>query len=114
MHQQKKIDGIADDETTAASIAVYEPKQRDNNDTDAMSDKRTDDNLDIQEEQSKINNITMTDKDHTTTNTQQQQETTTNKITKAMAAGDFTHQFNNNQNSINTIDISTPTGVNRQ
>jgi hypothetical protein len=59
----------------------------------------------------------MIDKDHNNTITQQQQEqqeTSTTKITAAIAEGDFSHQFSNNTKRIETINNSTPTGVNWQ
>jgi hypothetical protein len=69
-------------------------------------------------EQEEINNITMEDKDHDTNKqTQQQQQQTESppgRITTALAAGDFTHQFCNNTSSKDKTNHNTPSGVNRQ
>jgi hypothetical protein len=60
----------------------------------------------------------MEDKDHDTNNQtqqqQQQKESTSGRITTALAAGDFTHQFSNNTSSKDKTNHSTPSGVNRQ
>jgi hypothetical protein len=71
----------------------------------------------IRMEQDEINDITMEDEDHDTNSQKQQQqqnESTSGRITTALAAGDFTHQFNNNTSSKDKTNYSTPSGVNCQ
>jgi hypothetical protein len=115
---KRKIDGIAEDETTAVSTVVNEPQQKENEDNiDAMLDKQSNTIEEIRMEQEEINNITMEDKDHGTNNQtqqQQQKESTPGRITTALVAGDFTHQFSNNTSCKDKTNHSTPSGVNRQ
>jgi hypothetical protein len=75
----------------------------------------------IRMEQEEINDITMEGKDHDTNNQtqqqqqqQQQKESTPGRITTALAAGDFTHQFSNNTSSKDKTNHNTPSGVNCQ
>jgi hypothetical protein len=71
-------------------------------------------------EQKEINDITMEGKDHNTISQQQQQQLqqqndpTSGRITTALAAGNFTHQFNSNTSSKDKTNYSTPSGVKRQ
>jgi hypothetical protein len=114
---KRKIDGIADDETTAASTTMLgtDPSTEED-DVDAMLEEQSDAIEEIRTEQEEINDTKMTDNDYDTTNQSQQEqhETTTNRITTAIAEGDFTHQFSDTPTCIDTINNNTPTGVNRQ
>jgi hypothetical protein len=85
-------------------------------DVDAMLEEQSDAIEEIRTEQEEINDTKMTDIDYNTSNQnqQEQQEMTTNRITTAIADGDFSHQFSDNPKSIDTINNNTPTGVNRQ
>jgi hypothetical protein len=70
-------------------------------DIDAMLEEQSDDMEEIRTEQAEEMDVTMTDNVGTTSNQQQQQqqqqqEVTTSKVTTAIAAGDFEHQFNTN------------------
>jgi hypothetical protein len=113
---KRKIDEIADDETTAISTVLNEPPPRDEDNIDAMLEEHAETIDEERKEQEEIDDTTMTDKDHNTITPQQQeqQETSTTKITTAIAEGDFSHQFNNNTNRTENIYDSTPTGVNQQ
>jgi hypothetical protein len=114
---KRKLDGIADDDTTAVSTVVNEPQQKENeDDIDAMLEEQSDAIEEIQAEQDELNNITMEDKDQNTATQQQQiqQEKTNNRITAAITEGDFTHQFRDKTKNIDTINNSTLTGVQRQ
>jgi hypothetical protein len=114
---KRKLDGIADDDTTAVSTVVNEPQQKENeDDINAMLEEQSDTIEEIRAEQDEINDITMEDKDQNTETQQQQiqQEKTTNRITAAITEGDFTHQFRDKTTNIDTINNSTPTGVQRQ
>jgi hypothetical protein len=115
---KRKIDGIADDETTAISTVETGTIQMDDDeDIDKMSEQRNG-NIGIQETETK--DTTMTDNDQSTASTQQQQqqqqsqqETTRIRNTISTTAGDFNHQFNI-QPKISETTNSTPTGVRRQ
>jgi hypothetical protein len=113
---KRKIDGIADDETSAISTVLNEPLSRDDDDIDAMLEEHAETIDEERKEQEEIDDMTMTDKDHNTIThlQQEQQETSTTKITTALAEGDFSHQFNKNTNRTENINGSTPTGVIRQ
>jgi hypothetical protein len=114
---KRKIDGIADDETTAASTTMLgtEPSTEED-DVDAMLEEQSDAIEEIRTEQEEINDTKMTDIDYNPSNQnqQEQQEMTTNRNTTTIAAGDFSHQFSDNPKSIDTINNNTPTRVNRQ
>jgi hypothetical protein len=113
---KRKIDGIADDETTAVSTVVNESNTREEDDIEAMIEEQSEAMEEIRAEQEEID-TTMTDTDQNATNRQQHEqheETTTNRITAAIAEGDFRHQFRNEPKSIETNENSTPIGVNRQ
>jgi hypothetical protein len=114
---RRKIDGLADDETTAASTTMLgtDPSTEED-DVDAMLEEQSDAIEEIRTEQEEINDTKMTDIDYNISNQnqQEQQEMTTNRITTAIADGDFSHQFSDNPKSIDTINNNTPTGVNRQ
>jgi hypothetical protein len=113
---KRKIDGIADDETTAIStVETGTIQMEDDEDIDRMSEQRNR-NIGIQETETK--DTTMTDNDQSTASTQQQQqqsqqETTRIRNTISTTAGDFNQQFNIQPKSSETTN-STPTGVRRQ
>jgi hypothetical protein len=114
---KRKLDGIADDDTTAVSTVVNDPRQKENeNNIDAMLEEQSDAIDEIWKEQEEINDITMEDKDPNTRSQPQQvqQETTTNRITTAIAEGDFTHQFNSNTINKEKVNHNTQKRVNRQ
>jgi hypothetical protein len=68
---KRKIDGIADDETTAIPTVLNEPLPRDDDDIDAMLEEQAETIDEERKEQEEINDTTMTDKDHTTITHQQ-------------------------------------------
>jgi hypothetical protein len=116
---KRKIDGIAEDKTTAVSTVENEPQQKENeDDIDAMLEEQSNAIEEIRMKQEEINDITMEDKDHDTNNHKQQQqqqnESTSGRITTSLAAADFTHQFSNNTSSKDKTNHSTSPGVNRQ
>jgi hypothetical protein len=98
---KRKIDGIADDETTAASTTIIgtDPSTEED-DIDAMLEEQTDAIDELRTEQEGAMEVTMADNDETTSNQQQQQQdSTTTRITTVIAEGDFDHQFNINKKS---------------
>jgi hypothetical protein len=110
---KRKIDGIADDETTAAStILIGTDPSTEGDDIDAMLEEQEDAIEEIRTEQEDFNDTKMTDKDHNTSI--QQQETTINTTTTAIVKGDFRHQFRDKTKSTDKTNSNTPTGVNRQ
>jgi hypothetical protein len=113
---KRKIDGIADDETTAISTVLNEPPTRDEDDIDVKLEEQSEAIEEEGKEQEEIDGTTMTDKDHNaiTHQQQEQQETSNTKITTVIAEGDFSHKFSNNTNRTENINNSTPTGVNWQ
>jgi hypothetical protein len=111
---KRKIDGIADDKTTAIStVETGTIQMEDDEDINKLSEQRNG-NTRIQE--TETTDTTMTDNDKSTASTQHQQqpqqETTTIWNTISTTAGDFNHQFNIQQKSSKTTN-STPTGVRR-
>jgi cell shape-determining protein MreC len=113
---KRKIDGIADDETTAASTLVIGTIQStEEDDIDAMLEEQSEALEEIRAEQGEEMDVTMTDNEQTTTNKQQQQKQTTNtgKVTTALAAGDFEQQFNMKRQD-KTGSSAPITGANRQ
>jgi hypothetical protein len=109
---KREIDGIADDETTAASTLVTGPDQSTEEDNiNAMLEEQSDAIEERQTEQEAMD-VTMTDNEQTTPN---QQETTISKVTPAIAARDFNHQFNTDKRRNNKSRSTAPiTGANRQ
>jgi hypothetical protein len=114
---KRKIDGIADDKTTAVSTTVNgtEPSIEED-DIDAMLEEQSDAMEEIQTEQEEAMDITMTDNEETTAPPQQkQQEVTTKGTTTAMAAGDFEQQFNRKKKATKQKGSNAPAiGANRQ
>jgi hypothetical protein len=96
---KRKIDGIADDKTTAVSTTLLGTDLSiEEDDIDAMLEEQLDAMEEIRTEQEEAMDVTMTDNAETTEPPQQkQQEVTTNGATTAMAAGDFEQQFNRNK-----------------
>jgi hypothetical protein len=117
---KRKIDEIADDETTAIStVETGTIQMEDDEDIDKMSEQQNG-NIGLQE--TETTDTTMTDNDQSTASTQQQQqqqqqqsqqETTRIRNTISTTAGDFDQQFNIQPKSSETTN-STPTGVRRQ
>jgi len=111
---KRKIDGIADDETTAISTVVNGMENMtDDEEIDEMTEEEQ--MIDIEEIQNdQSNDVRMEDNEQTR---QQQLTTTTTTCTteNAVAAGDFSHQFNIKSKTNNTINSNAPfPGVNRQ
>jgi hypothetical protein len=114
---KRKIDGIADEETTAASTTVIGTELSiEEDDIDAMLEEQSDAMEEIQTEQEEAMDITMTDNEETTATPQQkQQEVTTKGTTTAMAAGDFEQQFNRKKKATEQKGSNAPAiGANRQ
>jgi hypothetical protein len=114
---KRKIDGIADDETTAASTTVIGAEQSiEEDDIDAMLEEQSDAMEEIRTEQEEAMDITMTDNEETTAPPQQKQrEVTTKGTTTAMAAGDFEKQFNRKKKATEQKGSNVPAiGANRQ
>jgi hypothetical protein len=112
---KRKIDGIADNETTAIStVETGTIQMEDDEDIDKMSEQQNG-NIGLQE--TETTDITMTDNAQSTASTQQQQqsqqETTRIRNMISTTAGDFNQQFNIQPKSSETTN-STPTGVRRQ
>jgi hypothetical protein len=112
---KRKIDGIADDETTAIStVETGTIQMEDDEDMDKMSEQRNG-NIGLQE--TETTDTTMTDNAQSTASTHQQQqsqqETTRIRNTISTTAGDVNQQFNI-QPKRNETTKSTPTGVRRQ
>jgi transcriptional regulator with PAS, ATPase and Fis domain len=110
---KRKIDGIADDETTAAStLAVGTDQSTDEDNIDAMLEEQSDALEEISKEQEE--DVTMVDNELTTTNKQQQQQAiTTNNNATVLAAGDFEQQFSMKKRT-DKKGNSAPTGANSQ
>ena len=115
---KRKIDGIADDETTAASTAVIgTDTYTEEDDIDAMLDEQSDAMEEIRTEQAEEMDVTMTDSnvETTTKQQQQQQEATTRKVTTAVTTEDLEHQFNTNMKRTDKPGSKAPIiGANRQ
>jgi hypothetical protein len=110
---------MPDDETTAASTLVLGTDQSTQEDNiDAMLEEQSDAIEEIQVQQQQEKDVIMTDNNRSTTNQRQQQQqqiTTKSKVTTAIAAGDFNHQFNMNKSRNDKIGSNAPIlGVNRQ
>jgi hypothetical protein len=71
---KRKIDGFADDETTAISTVLNETTPRDDDDIDAMLEEHAETIDEEIKEQEEIDDATMTDKDHNTITHQQQEQ----------------------------------------
>jgi len=107
---KRKIDGIADDETTAVSTVIngieHMAEEGDDND---MIDDQMEEMEEFTGEQT--HDVTMEDNEQELN--QQQQQITTNTTTNAIVAGDFSHQFK--ARSTHTNKNNAPeTGANRQ
>jgi hypothetical protein len=115
----RKCDGIADNETTAISIVVHGPENMAaDEESDEMIEDQTDGTAEQQIDQRELKDATMEDNQQITTNQQQQQKqqamiTTTNTINTTVAAGDFRHQFNLKPSNEHTSS-STSNGANQQ
>jgi hypothetical protein len=110
---KRKIDGIADDETTAASTTMIgtDPSTEED-DIDAMLEEQTDAIDELRNEQEGAMDVTMADNNETAPI---QQETTTRRITTVIAEGDFEQQFNINKKSNVQREGNVPIiGANRQ
>jgi hypothetical protein len=112
----------ADDETTAASTIMQGQEQTDYGEEDDI-DKMLEDHdeamqeLAIEQRNNNKNdesiNVTMINDEQTETGQQLQSTTTNNKITTALAAGNFEHQFSTSSKSADIPNNSeTPSGVN--
>jgi len=111
---KRKIDGIADDETTAVStLVIGTDTSTEEDDIDAMLEEQSNALEEIRTEQEE--DVTMIDNEQAPSSVQQQQQTTiTGKVTTAIAAGDFDHQFNMNKNTKDRTNIASEPGANRQ
>jgi hypothetical protein len=110
---KRKIDGIADDKTTAASTTVIGIIGTDlsieEDNIDAMLEEQSDAMEEIRTKQEEAMDVTMTDNAEATAPPQQkQQEVTTNGTTTSMAAGDFEQQFNRNKKGNKQKGSNTP------
>jgi hypothetical protein len=107
---KRKIDGIADDETTAVSTVI---KGIENMAEEGEVIEMIDDQMEEMEEFTgeQTNDVTMEDNEQELN--QQQQQITTSTTTNAIVAGDFSHQFK--VRSTNTDkNIASAPGANRQ
>jgi hypothetical protein len=113
---KRKIEGIADDETTAASTLAGTDQVNEDDDIEAMLEEQDDAIEETRTEEEETMDVTMTDEEQPTRNTsQQQQETTTISKTTALVEGDFDHQFSTNTKQNDKTGRNTPaTGVNQQ
>jgi hypothetical protein len=109
---KQNCDGIADDETTAAStLVIGQDQSTEDDDIEAMFEEQSDAIEERRTEQEAVD-VTMTDNEQTPPT---RQEITLNTENTAIAAGDFNHQFNTDKRGNNISERpASITGANRQ
>jgi hypothetical protein len=109
---KRKCDGLADDETTAAStLVIGQDQSTEEDDIEAMLEEQSDAIEERRTEQEAMD-ITMADNEQSTPT---RQETTLNTANTAIAAGYFNHQFNTDKRRNNISERpASITGANCQ